>query len=149
MVGCARGREGYCPMTTDQLTLTRLDDSPLKRSITGRLLFFYVLGDVLGSGIYVLIGAVPAPWAARSGLAFAVGVTVAAFTGWPTPSWPPSTRRRPAPALYVNRAFKNKALTFLSTVLYLSATLRRRRLAGGRVLDVLRPALGAARRPCW
>ena len=34
-----------------------LDDSPLKRSITGRLLFFYVLGDVLGSGIYVLIGA--------------------------------------------------------------------------------------------
>ena len=30
----------------------------LTRSITGRLLFFYVLGDVLGSGIYVLIGAV-------------------------------------------------------------------------------------------
>ena len=26
-------------------------DSELKRSITGRLLFFYTLGDVLGSGI--------------------------------------------------------------------------------------------------
>ena len=26
-------------------------DGDLKRSITGRLLFFYVLGDVLGSGI--------------------------------------------------------------------------------------------------
>ena len=30
----------------------------LTRSITGRLLFFYVLGDVLGSGVYVLIGLV-------------------------------------------------------------------------------------------
>lgn len=30
----------------------------LRRSITGRLLFFYVLGDVLGSGIDVLFGLV-------------------------------------------------------------------------------------------
>ena len=37
-----------------------LPESELKRSITGRLLFFYVLGDVLGSGIYVLIGLVAA-----------------------------------------------------------------------------------------
>ncbi len=32
----------------------------LKRAITGRLLYFYVLGDVLGSGIYVLVGVVAA-----------------------------------------------------------------------------------------
>src|SRR3954467_15673095 len=56
-------------------------DSPLKRSITGRLLFFYVLGDVLGSGIYVLIGAVAGEVGGAFWAAFAVGVTVAAFTG--------------------------------------------------------------------
>ncbi|HEU4547279.1 MAG TPA: amino acid permease, partial [Microlunatus sp.] len=59
-------------------------DSPkseLKRSITGRLLFFYVLGDVLGSGIYVLIGAVAAAVGGAFWIAFAVGVTVAAITG--------------------------------------------------------------------
>ena len=40
----------------------------LKRAITGRLLFFYVLGDVLGSGIYVLDRVLsPGRWAARSG----------------------------------------------------------------------------------
>ena len=36
------------------------DDGGLRRSITGRQLFFYTLGDVLGSGIYVLIGLVAA-----------------------------------------------------------------------------------------
>ena len=35
-----------------------LKHSQLKRSITGKQLFFYTLGDVLGSGIYVLIGLV-------------------------------------------------------------------------------------------
>ena len=34
------------------------DSGGLERTITGRLLFAFVLGDVLGSGIYVLVGAV-------------------------------------------------------------------------------------------
>ena len=49
----------------------------LTRSITGRLLYFYVLGDVLGSGIYVLIGAVAGAVGGAFFVAFAVGVTVA------------------------------------------------------------------------
>ena len=57
------------------------DGDGLKRSITGRLLFFYVLGDVLGSGIYVLIGAVAAAVGGAFWMAFAAGVTVAAITG--------------------------------------------------------------------
>ena len=36
------------------------EDTGLRRSITGKQLFFYTLGDVLGSGIYVLIGLVAA-----------------------------------------------------------------------------------------
>ena len=37
--------------TTSPESATQPPESELKRSITGRLLYFYVLGDVLGSGI--------------------------------------------------------------------------------------------------
>ena len=81
------------------------DDTGLKRSITGRQLFFYTLGDVLGSGIYVLIGLVAAAVGGAFWIAFAVGVTVAAITGtayaelvtkYPAPPVPPSTSTRPS-----------------------------------------------------
>ncbi|GAA1735436.1 hypothetical protein GCM10009809_33240 [Isoptericola hypogeus] len=29
---------------------------PLRRAVTGRLLFLFILGDVLGAGVYALIG---------------------------------------------------------------------------------------------
>ena len=99
-----------------------LDDSPLKRSITGRLLFFYVLGDVLGSGIYVLIGAVAGEVGGAFWAAFAVGVTVAAFTGLAYAELATKFPQAAGASLYVNKAFKNKGLTFMVTVLYLSAT---------------------------
>ena len=66
---------------TSAPTTSEQDEGGLKRSITGRLLFFYVLGDVLGSGIYVLIGAVAGEVGGAFWIAFAVGVTVAAITG--------------------------------------------------------------------
>src|SRR5690554_3900013 len=31
-------------------------DTRLKRSVTGRLLFLFILGDVLGAGVYALVG---------------------------------------------------------------------------------------------
>ncbi|MFJ8649249.1 APC family permease [Streptomyces sp. NPDC093546] len=47
--------------------------APLKRSLTTPLLYFFILGDVLGAGVYVLIGQV----AAESGGAVWVPLTVA------------------------------------------------------------------------
>ncbi|MFJ8584153.1 APC family permease [Streptomyces sp. NPDC093595] len=46
---------------------------PLRRALTTRLLYFFILGDVLGAGVYVLIGQV----AADSGGAVWVPLTVA------------------------------------------------------------------------
>ncbi|MCH1866277.1 APC family permease [Nocardioides sp. CFH 31398] len=97
-------------------------ESELRRSITGRLLFFYVLGDVLGSGIYVLIGAVAGEVGGAFWAAFAVGVTVAAFTGLAYAELATKYPRAAGASLYVNKAFGSRALTFLTTVLYLSAT---------------------------
>ena len=92
------------------------DEGGLKRSITGRLLFFYVLGDVLGSGIYVLIGAVAGAVGGAFWIAFAVGVTVAAITGLAYAELATKYPQAAGASLYVNKAFGNKPLTFLITV---------------------------------
>ena len=98
------------------------DDSGLKRSITGRQLFFYTLGDVLGSGIYVLIGLVAAAVGGAFWIAFAVGVAIAAITGSAYAELVTKYPRAAGAALYVNKAFGSKALAFLVTVSFLSAS---------------------------
>ncbi|ROR89719.1 APC family permease [Nocardioides aurantiacus] len=97
-------------------------DGDLKRSITGRLLFFYVLGDVLGSGIYVLIGSVAAAVGGAFFVAFAVGVTIATVTGMAYAELATKYPRAAGAALYINKAFGNKPLTFLVTVLFLASS---------------------------
>ncbi len=97
-------------------------DGDLKRSITGRLLFFYVLGDVLGSGIYVLIGAVAGAVGGAFWMAFAVGVTIATITGLAYAELVTKYPQAAGAALYVNKAFRSRPLTFLVTVTFLSAS---------------------------
>ena len=98
------------------------EDGGLRRSITGRQLFFYTLGDVLGSGIYVLIGLVAAAVGGAFWLAFALGVTVAAITGSAYAELVTKYPQAAGAALYVKKAFGSTALTFLVTVAFLSAS---------------------------
>jgi membrane protease YdiL (CAAX protease family) len=42
-------------------------DGALKRGITGPLLFLFILGDVLGAGIYALVGVLSGILAVRTG----------------------------------------------------------------------------------
>jgi amino acid transporter len=106
--------------------------SELKRSITGGQLFFYTLGDVLGSGIYVLIGLVAAAVGGAFWIAFAVGVAVAAITGTAYAELVTKYPQAAGAALYVQKAFGNKVLTFLVTVSFLSASFAAAgSLAGG------------------
>ena len=99
-----------------------LDEGGLKRSITGRQLFFYTLGDVLGSGIYVLIGLVAAAVGGAFWIAFAVGVSIAAITGTAYAELVTKYPQAAGAALYVNKAFGNRVLTFMVTVSFLSAS---------------------------
>ncbi len=108
--------------TVSTPTETDVDDGGLRRSITGRQLFFYTLGDVLGSGIYVLIGLVAAAVGGAFWIAFAIGVSVAAITGTAYAELVTKYPQAAGAALYVNKAFGNKALTFLITVSFLSAS---------------------------
>ena len=98
------------------------DEGGLRRSITGKQLFFYTLGDVLGSGIYVLIGLVAAAVGGAFWIAFAVGVTVAAITGTAYAELVTKYPQAAGAALYVNKAFGSKALTFLITISFLSSS---------------------------
>lgn len=96
-------------------------DSQLRRTVTGRLLFFYVLGDVLGSGIYVLIGTVAGAVGGAFWVSFAVGVCVALLTGLAYAELATKYPQAAGASLYVNRAFANPLLTFMVTVSMLAA----------------------------
>lgn len=108
--------------TTDLRSAEADDDTGLKRSITGRQLFFYTLGDVLGSGIYVLIGLVAAAVGGAFWIAFLVGIAIAAITGTAYAELVTKYPRAAGASLYVNKAFGSKTLTFLVTVSFLSAS---------------------------
>ena len=98
------------------------DDTGLKRSITGTQLFFYTLGDVLGAGIYVLIGLVAAAVGGAFWIAFAVGVAVAGITGTAYAELVTKYPQAAGSSLYVQKAFGNRPLTFLVTVSFLAAS---------------------------
>ena len=125
------------------------DDSGLKRSITGKQLFFYTLGDVLGSGIYVLIGLVAAAVGGAFWIAFALGVTVAAITGSAYAELVTKYPQAAGASLYVNKAFGNKALTFLIDRVVPRGEHGGDRLARDRLLVLLRASCGTRRRRCW
>jgi amino acid transporter len=97
-------------------------DDGLKRTVTCKLLFFYVLGDVLGSGIYVLIGAVAGEVGGAFWLAFAVGVAIAIVTGAAYAELVTKYPRAAGAALFVEKAFGNRIVTFVVTVCMLASS---------------------------
>lgn len=109
-------------MAETGITAADDEDGGLRRSITAKQLFFYTLGDVLGSGIYVLIGLVAAAVGGAFWIAFALGVTVAAITGAAYAELVTKYPQAAGAALYVKKAFGSTALTFLVTVSFLSAS---------------------------
>jgi amino acid transporter len=107
----------------------------LERAITAPLLFFYVLGDVLGSGIYALIGVMAASVGGAFWTSFVVGVSAAMLTGFAYAELITKYPQAAGAALYVSRAFGNRFLTFLITFCTVAASLaatgaRRWRSAG-------------------
>jgi APA family basic amino acid/polyamine antiporter len=97
--------------------------SELKRSITGKQLYFYVVGDVLGSGIYVLVGLVAAAVGGAFWMAFLAGVAIAAITGLAYAELVTKYPQAAGASLYINKAFRNPLLTFFVTICMLSSQM--------------------------
>lgn len=110
----------------------------LARVLSGRMLLFLVLGDVLGSGIYALTGQIAAdvggmiwaPFLIAFALAFLTGTSYAELVG----KYP----RAAGAALYANEAFRRPFLTFMVGFTVLSAgitsTATAARAIGGKYL---------------
>jgi amino acid transporter len=99
------------------------EHSELKRSITGRQLYFYVVGDVMGSGIYVLVGLVAAAVGGAFWMAFLVGVAIAAITGLAYAELVTKYPQAAGASLYINKAFRSPLLTFFITICMLSSQM--------------------------
>ena len=110
-------------MTTPTAELDERPASDLKRSITGKQLYFYVVGDVLGSGIYVLVGLVAAAVGGAFWMAFLAGVAIAAITGLAYAELVTKYPQAAGASLYVNKAFRSPLLTFFITICMLSSQI--------------------------
>ncbi|MFN2488545.1 MAG: APC family permease [Actinomycetota bacterium] len=89
------------------------DGAKLKRAIGTNLLFFFILGDMLGGGIYALVGEVGAEVGGAIWLSFLVAFVLALLTAFGYAELVTKYPRAAGAALYVNKAFKVHFLTFM------------------------------------
>jgi len=101
-----------------------MNQSPaLKRNIGPWLLVFFGLGNILGAGIYVLIGKVASEAGYFAPLAFTIAALVAALSAL---SYAELSGRFPAAGgevVYIQKAYKNSILSMLTGLLIAAAGL--------------------------
>ena len=95
----------------------------LHRAISGRLLYFYVLGDVLGSGIYALVGVMALQVGGAFWMSFAIGVSAAMLTGLAYAELITKYPRAGGASSFAHRAFHVPFVTFLVTFAMVAASL--------------------------
>ncbi|GAA1262628.1 APC family permease [Saccharothrix xinjiangensis] len=85
----------------------------LKRAIGPKLLLFFVIGDILGTGVYALTGNVAGKIGGALWLPFLIAFAVAFLTAFSYLELVGKYPRAAGAALYTNRAFKIQFLTFM------------------------------------
>jgi APA family basic amino acid/polyamine antiporter len=89
------------------------DRGGLRRAIGGKLLFFFILGDMLGGGIYALVGEVGLETGGAIWSAFLAAFVLAALTASSYAELVTKYPRAAGAALYVHRAFRKNFFTFM------------------------------------
>ena len=92
---------------------TETGQPQLKRAIGPKLLLFFVIGDILGTGIYALVGSVAGQIGGALWLPFLIAFIVAGFTAFSYLELVGKYPKAAGAALYTNRAFRLPILTFL------------------------------------
>ena len=87
--------------------------TPLKRTIGRTVLLLFVVGDILGAGIYALTGKVAAQVGGAIWLPFLCAFVLAALTAASYAELVGRFPRAAGAALYANRAFRRPFLTFM------------------------------------
>jgi basic amino acid/polyamine antiporter, APA family len=88
-------------------------EQELRRAISGRMLIVFIVGDILGAGIYVLVGKLAGLVGGTVWLPIAIGFTVAALTAASYAELVGKYPRAAGAALYTHKAFEKPFLTFI------------------------------------
>ncbi|MGY0486115.1 APC family permease [Streptomyces sp. WG-D5] len=88
-------------------------DTPLHRAIGPKLLILFVIGDILGTGIYATTGKVAGKVGGALWLPFAIGFVVALLTAASYVELVGKYPKAAGAALYTQKAFKVPFLTFI------------------------------------
>jgi len=89
------------------------DDAPLTRAISRNMLLLFVIGDMLGAGIYALVGEVGGKVGGAIWVSFAVAMALALFTAFAYAELVTKYPQAAGAALYVNKAFHLSFVTFM------------------------------------
>ncbi|MEU6289703.1 APC family permease [Streptomyces sp. NPDC046988] len=89
------------------------DDTPLKRAIGPKLLILFVIGDILGTGIYATTGQVAGKVGGALWLPFVIGFVVAILTAASYVELVGKYSKAAGAALYTQKAFQVPFLTFI------------------------------------
>src|ERR671917_2200657 len=106
----------------EQVTHAR-EHADLKRGIGPWLLFAFVLGDIVGAGIYALVGEVGAVIGGAIWSAFLCAFVLAIFTAASYAELVTKYPRAGGSATYVNNAFRNSFVSFMVAFAVAAASL--------------------------
>ncbi len=99
--------------STSSTSVTPVDETPLKRVLGPKLLILFVIGDILGTGIYATTGKVAGKVGGALWLPFAIGFVVAILTAASYVELVGKYPKAAGAALYTQKAFKVPFLTFI------------------------------------
>ena len=89
------------------------EEGGLRRAIGPRLLLFFIVGDILGGGIYALVGEVGGETGGAIWIAFTLALVMAAFTAGSYAELVSKYPRAGGAGLYVHKAFGNPFFSFM------------------------------------
>ncbi len=87
--------------------------TPLKSAITGKLLFVFILGDVLGAGIYALVGEIAGEVGGAVWVPLLVALAMALLTASSYAELVTKYPKAGGAAVFAERAFRRPAVSFL------------------------------------
>jgi amino acid transporter len=90
-----------------------VDGPPLRRAISRNMLLLFVVGDVLGAGIYALVGVVGGRVGGAIWAAFLLALALALFTAFAYAELVTKYPQAAGAALYVHKAFRMPFVTFM------------------------------------
>lgn len=100
-------------MSSSRTDLATEPPTPLHRAISSKMLLVFVVGDILGAGIYGLVGQVAGRVGGAIWASFLVAMTLAFFTAFAYAELVTKYPDAAGAALYANKAFKRPFVTFM------------------------------------